>query len=109
MKNEFIKKHRENKGLKKNGRAKLVVGLFFVAIGLIIFFSEPSYISDGNYYEGGFGASGKTFQAANNLYFRLITLLYVTLGKWNSSAIFYLIGLILIIWGIKSLTKNNAS
>ena len=108
MEIKFFKKHLENKDLKKNGQAKLFAGLIFIAIGLIIFFAEPSYVANGNYYEGGFGAPVKIYQELSTLHYRLITLLYVTLGKWNSSGIFYLIGLILIIWGIKGLKKDNA-
>lgn len=110
MKCELFKKQLENnKNLKKIGRVKVLVGLLFVAFGLIIFFSEPSDISDGHYYLGGFGASGKLHQIFSNFYYRTISLLYVTLGKWNSSAILYFIGLIFIIWGIKDFKKNNSS
>jgi hypothetical protein len=107
MKIEFFKTHPEYKDLKKNGRAKIITGLFLIASGLFIFFAEPSNIANGNYYAGGFGARGNLFiYILITLHDRLITLLYLTLGKWNSSAIFYLIGMIFIIWGINGL-KNK--
>lgn len=107
MKTEFFKMQSEYKGLKKKGNTKIVAGIFFIAIGLLIFFAEPSYIANGNYYAGGFGSHGNLYiYKLVTLNERLITLLYLTLGKWNSSAIFYLIELIFIIWGIRDLKKN---
>lgn len=102
MKIEFFKAHREHKDSRKDSKSKIWFGFFFIACGFMIIFAE--YTGIDRVSSGGMSTFGKMFS-------QLMTLLYVSLGRWISSMIFYIIGIIFIIWGFHDSQKEkiNAS
>ena len=99
MKIKFFKIHAEYSDLRKDGKYKVKFGLFFIVIGLFVFFADYFGINDVSV--SGYSSFGKIFAG-------LLSALYISLGKWISSMIFYIIGLIFIIWGIKDIRKVKA-
>ena|SRR5690554_3972391 len=97
---KFFKTHSEYSDFKRNGNSKIKFGIFFIGLGILVFFAEyvgldkPSYLGSSTF--------GKAFLA-------LMTVLYISLGKWISSLIFFIIGSAFIIWSRKDFKKSKAN
>lgn len=102
MRIEFFKANKDHNDSRTNSKFKIWFGIFFIACGFMIVFTEYTSVSES--FQNGMRSSGQIFRA-------LLTLLYVSFGRWISSTIFYFIGGIFIIWGIRDRKKYkiNAS
>ena len=98
---KFFKTHSEYNDLKRNGKSKIKFGIFFICIGILVFFAEYVGINEPIHNRYGTSTFGKAFLA-------LMSILFFSLGKWIASLIFFIIGTIFIIWGRKDLKKSDA-
>ncbi len=91
---KFLSFHNEHANPRKNVRAMIIYGSVWIALALLIYFSEPLGL---RWLEHNGSTSGGILGA-------IIQVMYISLGKFYSAAILGGVGLIFISRGFRSLS-----
>ncbi len=95
MEFKFFSPHKEHPDPKINSRKKIVFGLFYLLIGLLILFAKEIGIK--NFASGGAAVS------PINL---LLDFLSLSIGKWLTSLVFIILSVVFLISGAKEINKS---